>query len=162
MEIWRPVVGYEGRYEVSNLGNLRSLKFRGVCGENLMKSSKNYNGYHVVSLGKERKQFRLHVLVLEAFVGPRPEGMQGCHRDNDKSNNSLSNLRWDTPKGNISDRRDYSGEGNPNAKLTREQTVEIAARRQDGETTTILAAEFGISNVRVCQIAKLRDRISHY
>ncbi len=154
MENWRPIPEYKGRYEISDQGRVRSLLFRGHPKIQIMKSSRNYAGYHVISLGKERRQFRLHCLVLEAFVGPRPSGMQGCHRDDDKENNALSNLRWDTPQGNIADRTPINGEVNPNAKLTDEQTAEIRRRRIAGESGVKLAAEFGLTRTRIYQIAK--------
>lgn len=56
-----------------------------------------------MGLSGRRFERCVHHLVLEAFVGPRPAGMQGCHRDDDPRNNALDNLRWDTPAGNKSD-----------------------------------------------------------
>jgi hypothetical protein len=154
-EIWKSVVGYEGRYEVSDLGRVRSLRFRSVLGTQLMTPVRNYSGYYVVSLGANpKRQFRLHCLVLEAFVGLRPKGMQGCHNDSDKSNNQLFNLRWDTPKGNVADRPKMFGENNPRSKLTDEQRMEIVRRRRTGETTVYLGREFGISSTRVSQLVK--------
>lgn len=153
MEIWKDVVGYEGRYQVSNLGSVRSLKYRGHDVTSLMKPSTNYAGYLVVTLGKERKQVRVHCLVLEAFIGSRPEGAQGCHNDNDKLNCSLVNLRWDTPKGNVADRRSYKSDRNPNAKITEADRVEIKRRRDGGEKAKSIALDYGISAVRVSQIA---------
>ena len=153
METWKDVVGYEGRYEVSNLGNVRSLKYRGHDKIQLMKPSFNHAGYLVVTLGGERKQFRVHCLVLEAFIGLRPEGKQGCHNDSNKANCALDNLRWDTPKGNIGDRRSYDGDANPNAKLTELDRAEIKRRREGGEKLKEIAADYGISPVRVSQIA---------
>jgi hypothetical protein len=154
-EEWRDVVGFEGRYEVSNWGRVRSLAYRSTLGPQILQPSCNYAGYQVLTLGKARRQFRLHVLVLEAFVGLRPEGMQACHRDNDKSNNRLSNLRWDTPSGNIADRRSYWGSENPRSKLTDEQRVEIRRRRRAGERTIDLAREFGVTSTRVGQLSRV-------
>lgn len=51
----------------------------------------------------ERKYQYVHILVLTAFYGPCPEGMEGCHHDGDPLNNRLGNLRWDTHVGNVSD-----------------------------------------------------------
>jgi hypothetical protein len=70
-----------------------------------LKATKYSNGYHVVCLytddGKER--FLLHRLVLEVFTGQSSMGRHGCHLNGDKSDNSLANLRWDTPAGNAKD-----------------------------------------------------------
>ena len=71
------------------------------------------NSYVYVSLRKQgdggkAKSLTVHSLVLEAFVGPRPEGSQECHfPDRNKLNNNLSNLRWDTPSGNSLDRKEH-------------------------------------------------------
>lgn len=106
---WRPVVGFEGLYEVSNTGLVRSIdrvlhlsnrtyRRQGV----LLKPTVRHRGHLSVSLrrpGSKRVVF-IHVLVLEAFVGPRPDGMQCCHWDDNPSNNNLSNLRWDTCSAN--------------------------------------------------------------
>ena len=102
----------EGKYEVSDLGNLRSwAQPNGNCPypsePRLLKTTPNYAGYHVVTLSDwsgRRKQYRLHCLVLEAFVGPRPKGFHGAHEDDDKDNNALSNLAWKPPGENYRDR----------------------------------------------------------
>lgn len=109
-EDWREVTGFDG-YEVSSLGNVRSWRKLGRCGVGLRRESPrvlspvvNKDGYLVVSLGRVR--FLVHRLVLTTFVGPCPEGMEGCHDpDRSPSNNALSNLRWDTRKGNVDDCR---------------------------------------------------------
>ena len=102
-ETWRAVPGYEGRYEVSDHGRVRSL-LRG-----LMHPWHGF-GYPMVRLyDGAYKNMRVHRLVLMAFVGPCPEGMEACHNDGDRANARLSNLRWDTHAANIEDRK---GHGN--------------------------------------------------
>lgn len=156
-ETFKPVPGFEGRYEVSDEGRVRSLRFRSNGAPRILKSTMNWNGYHVLTLGAERRQVRLHCLVLEAFVGPRPSPEHdGCHGDNNKDNNHLSNLRWDTKEGNIADRRSYAGDDNPNAKLTKTQREEIKRRRLAGERPKDLAAEYGVTPPRICQICRSR------
>lgn len=113
MENWLPVVGYEGLYEVSDLGRVKSLKrevahWRGgtrTYQEKILKPVLQGGRYYIVSLNREGKLWtpKIHRLVLDAFVGPRPEGMQGCHRDDDKANNALSNVYWGTPRQNADD-----------------------------------------------------------
>ena len=101
MEIWKDVPGYVGLYQVSNLGNIRSLsKKRGWlqlrC--RLMKVRKNKHGYLQVHLmnGNNRKTFNVHRLVAIAFI-PNPEN-KPCidHIDTDKTNNHVDNLHWVT------------------------------------------------------------------
>jgi hypothetical protein len=101
-EIWKDVLGYEGRYQVSSLGRLKGP--RGIT-----EGSVGSRGYIQVCLRKKGDRYgvtkNLHVVVAEAFLGSRPEGMHICHSDGDKNNNKLSNLRYDTAKGNWEDFR---------------------------------------------------------
>jgi hypothetical protein len=106
MEAWKPVPGYEGAYEVSDAGQVRSLdrldaRGRRRTGKQLS-LRKQPSGHLTVSLCLDRlpRSFQVHHLVLMAFVGPRPEGMEGCHYDDNPSNNHLDNLRWDTRSAN--------------------------------------------------------------
>lgn len=117
-ESWKPVVGYEGLYEVSDMGRVRSLdrvvKYsNGSTHPHLGRVLKftPLHGYPSVCLAKSgtRKTRYVHLLVLEAFVGPRPPKMEGCHNDDIQTNNCLVNLRWDTPSEN---RRDIIRNGN--------------------------------------------------
>lgn len=109
-EEWRPVVGWESKYEVSNLGRIRSIPrvVRGGRGshrnvpQTIRKQFPTNSGYMIVGLsnGQNSRSRLVHVLVLEAFVGPRPSDMEACHFDGDKTNNVLSNLRWDKKRNN--------------------------------------------------------------
>lgn len=113
-EQWRPVVGHEVLYEVSSLGRVRSLPHTranrwGTESHHrgrLLTRVLRRDGYLHVCLfrGKKTYQHRpVHVLVLEAFVGPRPDGLVACHWDGDRQNASLGNLRWDTRSANAAD-----------------------------------------------------------
>ena len=114
-EEWRPVRGYEGQYEVSNYGRMRSLNYygRGVC--KIMRLTAGWNRYIKVGLrGRdgEMKYFRVHRLVAEAFLpAPLPEQTQVNHIDGNKQNNMVvegrCNLEWVTPRDNCN---------NPNTK----------------------------------------------
>lgn len=102
-EEWRPVVGWENYYRVSSFGRLYSLHQTG----RLVTGMPMDGGYRVLKLrDKERHGYlATHTMVLEAFVGPRPSAThEGCHEDGNGANNALSNLRWDTAKGNQADR----------------------------------------------------------
>lgn len=110
--VWRAVVGWEGLYEVSDIGDVRSVPriTKTERGQRHLKgkpisSWSDGTGHRLVGLYKSGKVTNrsLHTLVLEAFTGPRPDGMEGCHNDGDPSNNSIGNLRWDTRKGNVAD-----------------------------------------------------------
>lgn len=105
-EEWRPVVGFP-RYEVSNLGRLRS-RIR-TTDWAILATFATSKGYRRIALCREdgsKQKFRVHRLVLEAFVGPCPPGMECRHfPDNDTANNRLTNLGWATPVLNMLDRR---------------------------------------------------------
>lgn len=113
-ETWKPIAGYEGSYEVSDHGRVRSLD-RIVTGANgiPMRISGRIRrpGTHIRSGHKQiilRANGELfgrfvHRLVLEAFVGPCPEGMECCHNDGNPANNRLENLRWGTRSENVQD-----------------------------------------------------------
>lgn len=154
-EEWRDISGFEGRYQVSNLGRIKSLTFRGNGEPKIMIPSRNYSGYHVITLGKIRRQFKVHALVLEAFVGPRPSGYHACHNDSNKDNNQVSNLRWDSAKGNIQDRRRYVGEQNPNSKMSNEETAAAIKEIKSGLDKKILAKKYGVTVQRINQLEKV-------
>ena len=114
-EVWKPVVGYEGLYQVSNLGRVKSLprKVRQTSrwGKEMQRTVQEKiltahpllrSGHLYVRLHKEKKgkDWYVHTLVLTAFVGPRPEGMECLHRDGDPTNNRVENLRWGTRSQN--------------------------------------------------------------
>jgi hypothetical protein len=112
-EQWKPIPGFEGVYEVSSLGTVRSLdrqvwSARGfwmrVRGRILALSSLPTGHLHVtLKHGGRSENRQVHRLVLEAFAGPCPEGMEACHGDGDPTNNALSNLRWDSRSANVRD-----------------------------------------------------------
>lgn len=113
-EKWLPVVGYEGSYEVSDTGRVRSLDrvvrgrdggLRHIRGATLKPTTKR-RGHLAVSLHDDgRKSNRLvHQLVLEAFAGPRPAKCVTLHADDNPQNNSISNLAWGSHSDNMVDR----------------------------------------------------------
>lgn len=100
MEIWKSIVGYEGLYEVSSLGNFRKLLSDGSI-KNLKTTPNNW-GYYTIGLRKNGKvkQYRISRLIAEAFI-PNPDNKPYVdHIDTDKSNNRVDNLRWVTPSEN--------------------------------------------------------------
>jgi len=110
-EQWKPIPGYEGYYEVSDQGRVRSLDrmvkhksggLRRFPGK-LLRTRSQGNDYLSVSLNKlgNAKTRLIHHLVLESFVGPRPTNYVGCHGDGDVSNNHLKNLKWATQSENM-------------------------------------------------------------
>lgn len=140
-EEWLPVVGYEGMYEVSNKGRVRSLdrtwtQWHGglvpILGTMLSQVCHPDSGYMTVHLSKEGRKRRrpVHVLLLESFVGPQPEGMEGCHNNGKPGDNRRENLRWDTHSANMFDAVRHGTHPllrqNRRRRLTA-QSVEVAA-----------------------------------
>lgn len=106
-ERWKPVLGWENWYEVSDMGRVRrTAPNHGAILGRCKKLSPDKAGYLCVSLNRPGVQERssVHRLVLEAFVGLAPDGHECCHYDGNAMNNWLSNLRWGTPQDNADDR----------------------------------------------------------
>ena len=101
-EVWKPIKDYEGLYEVSNLGRVKTLNYRGTGKGKILKNIECSNGYLTVGLTKngKRKLFTVHRLVAEAFI-PNPEG-KPCidHINTIKNDNRIENLRWVTHEEN--------------------------------------------------------------
>lgn len=163
-EIWKPVVEHNG-YEVSNFGRVRSVDRVVMCAHPAQGTvAKNYrgkllrpggraSGHVTVAIGKNNSK-SVHTLVLESFVGPCPEGREGCHSDDDPTNNQLSNLRWDTRSNNLYDAvrngKKPVGEAVVNAKLT-EAAVRII-RQQKNPSVWFLGQRFGVSSAAIQQV----------
>lgn len=113
-EVWKDIPGIDG-YQASDLGRIRSVRHLVLCangqrqfhGGNDLRPYPDSKGYLYVKIsqhGKRRNRF-VHQLVLSAFRGQIPDGMEGCHNDGCPSNNRLDNLRWDTRSENHRDKR---------------------------------------------------------
>lgn len=159
-EIWRPVPGKEGIYEVSNLGNIRRCAY-------LLNLINEGRGYQVVTLGAKNRRY-VHRLVAEAFLGPAPFPMaQVNHKDNNPVNNAVENLEWVTSRENnhhaqslgllnYSDTSNWRrGESHPRARLTEDQVRQIRALYKPVRgSQTALARQFGVSPKLIYNIVK--------
>lgn len=156
-EHWLPVVGWEGLYEVSDLGRVRSLPRRGakrprMYGGKILEPYLSDQGYRTVALcyGGKQKTQKVHQLVAAAFLGLRPVGMETLHGPEGKLVNTPVNLRYGTSAENTADMfRDGTiqmGTSNSSAKLTEDIVLECRRRyAAGGVTSAVLAAEFGLS-----------------
>jgi hypothetical protein len=147
MNDWRNIKGYEGHYQVSSAGQVRSLK----RGGRLMSPAVSRTGYHQVNLYLEGrvKHFYVHRLVAAAFIRPIPDGMEVNHKDGDKSNNDVKNLEIVTSEENLRHARETGlmpsgGERSPVAKLTEEEVGEIRGARGKGVRAGELADAYGV------------------
>ncbi len=168
-EVWKAIPDFPG-YEVSDHGRVRSFwrqgrKRRGLMDtpQKILRPFPKKDGYLGVCLFKNGKVFilRIHRLVLLAFVGPCPLGMQSCHADGTRTNNFLKNLRWDTPLGNGADAKkhgSHKGMKNGQAKLTESQVKEIRALySNEGYKQKNLGEMFSVCPQNICQIVNCQS-----
>lgn len=180
-EVWKDIPAYEGLYQVSNLGRVKSLKrkagilSRGVqwmdrtVPEKVLSPSRA-GGYATVTLCKSNVKvgYGVHVLVLTSFVGPCPEGMWCRHLNGDSFDNRLSNLCWGTPKENGEDRVRHGtsgkgipkikcrGETHPRAKLTEDSVRKMRMLYEEEHTMRDLARMFRVDDSVVsCTVRRL-------
>ena len=157
-EEWKPIAGFEGVYEISSFGRVRSLDREvghrsgaAIRRGKVLSPRKDGSGYLFVSLCAHSKSInaKLHRLVAEHFLPSSPLS-EVNHKDFDKANNSVSNLEWVSRKGNQDHANNggrFSATSNPRRakKLTQELALDIRAARADGYTYKELAVKFNIS-----------------
>ena len=132
-EIWKDIKGYDGLYQASNLGRIRSLNFKRTGKEKLLKPSLNRNGYQQVKLCKngKAKRYFVHRLVYEAFNGEIHEGMQVNHKDENPQNNILSNIdTLMTPKENMN-------WGTRNKRIAKALSKHVIQKSLDGKVVKV-------------------------
>lgn len=103
-EIWRDIKGFEGKYQISNLGNIKSLNYMRTGKEKLLKKGINGRGYYFVNVTKNNKYKNLlmHQEVAKAFIKNEDSKKTDInHKDGNKLNNNVSNLEWCTRSENI-------------------------------------------------------------
>lgn len=169
-EVWLPVVGYEGLYECSNYGNVRSVTRRISLSNggsrlrvgSVLKLGFNAKGYRQVDLSKDgtRQKYAVHRIVAFAFISQPPtEKHQVNHIDGNKVNNHISNLEWVTASYNMAHahatglfpRQD--GIYGSNARLTEEQVLEIRSEYSKGGCTQLeLAEKHGVQRTTVWHV----------
>ena len=138
-EIWKPIKEFEGYYEVSNMGRVRSLNYKRTGKKKILKNIEDHKGYLEVGLTKngKRKQFKVHRLVAEAFI-PNPEN-KPCidHINTVKNDNRVENLRWVTYKENSNNEKTlekFKGENHHFfGKHHTEETKKKISEAQKGE-----------------------------
>ena len=165
-EEWRSVVGYEGRYEVSSMGRVRSYYIAGhqivsISPQRICCLDVAQDGYHRIELRRDgtARKFYVHDLLLFAFVGPCPSGMMARHLDGTRTNNIPGNLEWATAKDNQGDRVRHGthirGERCPHAKLTHERVAELRILCATGQATQEIAGRmFGLPQQQVSKIIR--------
>ncbi len=140
-EIWKPIVGFEKNYEISNLGNIKNTH-----NGKLRKCNPDKQGYIKVSIRVTGivKFYKIHRLVAEAFI-PNPENKPLVnHKDRNPSNNMLNNLEWVTPLENV---RHFRGQSYDKPKFTVSDIDDMYKYFKSGKTLS-----------EITGIYKLRDK----
>ena len=159
-EIWRDVVGYEGLYQISNLGRVKSLLFGR---ERILKTRYNVEGYAVIKLTRKDKGkiYPIHKLLAQAFI-PNPENKPIVnHKDGNKMNNNLDNLEWVTHSENV--KHSYKmglikpkrGSENVQSKLSEEEVFYIRKNykyRDEEFNAHKLAQKFGVATSTIYRV----------
>jgi len=169
MEIWKDIAGHEGRYQVSDAGRVRSLDRIVVTRLGVPKRTNgrilalkpNVGGYLSLRLGRG-VPVMVHQLVAEAFIGKCEKGIHVCHNDGNKENNTPSNLRHDTPKGNQADRAIHGtkteGVKCYRAVLDDDKVREIRKLIEAKELThSKIAKQYGVVSTTISLIASGRN-----
>lgn len=167
-EIWKPIAGFSGLYEVSSLGNVRSNDRevghrwggKAIKRGKLLKPRKDKDGYLFVTLcaGGISIGSKVHRLVAEHFLPPSDLN-EVNHKDFNKANNAAENLERSTRKANQVHARDggrFSASSNPKRakKLNLETVRQVRAAREEGATYAALAEQFGISAPTALKIVR--------
>jgi hypothetical protein len=157
-EVWKFIEGFEA-YEISSHGRVRSHA-RGA--PRIVVGGLDSSGYRIINLALQgaRKTYKVHRLVLTAFVGPCPGGMQAAHLNGVRTDNRLENLSWVTPLENASH---IAKHRNPRrigreSRLTAEEIDSLRAEYDSGLTLSELAAKYGVATTYAREIGlRLRN-----
>lgn len=150
-EVWKDVIGYEGLYQISNFGNVKSLGNSFSRKERFLKLSPQSKGYLTVVLQKngKRKMMLVHRLVAEYFVSNLNDKLQVNHINGIKTNNRAENLEWVSHRENldhaIKNNLTLKGEENRNSKLKDVDVIKIHYLLQKGVTTKELSESYNVS-----------------
>lgn len=185
-EAWKSAVGFEGMYEVSDLGGVRRLETtaRGRCLKlrtlpaALLKQHRNHAGYAWITLSgvpgvdgiRKKSKKVVHRLVAEAFLGQAPsEAHQINHLDGNKENNRLSNLEWVTPKENmrhasamglLRPQSPWTSRRRGGQKLAPEDVILLRNMYAEGELQRTLAARFGVSAPHISSVVNEKSWVT--
>lgn len=159
MEEWKDIVGYEGRYKVSNLGRVSG---KGRWNKWGILKQRNQDGYGCVTLwnGGEYKGFRVARLVGKHFMDGFRQGLFINHIDGNPTNNCESNLEWTTPKENTHHAIrlglfNFKGERNKGSKITSKDVVAIRDMAKNGGIRyRAIGKKFGLTKDHISRIVR--------
>ena len=168
-EIWKDIKSYEGRYQISNFGRVKSLPriaYRSTSSfkvsEKILKSGLDKLGYERIRLGSkahnDKSTYKVHRLVAIAFVDNADSKAEVNHRDSIKTNNRADNLEWSSRKENMQHAaknnlmKRLAGEDNPNAKLNKKIVLEMFKLKADGIKNKEIAKTFNVGYSQTSRI----------
>lgn len=167
IEEWRAIPGFEGTHEVSNFGRARSLDRTQSCkdrrgGRVIRKlrgkilSPRRSSTGHLSIQPRRGTAISIHIAILCAFVGPQPDGKEGCHNDGNPGNNRLENLRWDTRSENVKDAFRHGTRNSGNSNFARLTENDIPKIRELLKTLSIrqIAEQYEIDQSAIRNIKK--------
>jgi len=161
MEIFKPVLGFESEYHISNLGNLMTVKQgSGARSGRILKKGYNLRGYVQYTLGRYGGRHSAHLLVMQAFVGKKPEGMEINHINGIKDDNRLENLEYCTKSQNklhaVNVLNKGRGVSHGNSKLNDDIIREIRQLASTGLSFYKIADLYNITRPNVGYIVNLK------
>ena len=167
---YKDIPGFPG-YRIGSDGSVWSKRSRKMSGRlnsdwHRLTLTTRKSGYITACFraGSKNHVRYIHHLVLESFVGPRPDGMECCHGPDGASDNRLENLRWGTPEENDQDKllhgRLLRGDRHPNTKISDREVDVIRFLADEGVPRILLAAALGVSRARIGDLASGRSRIA--
>lgn len=167
MEIWKDVQGYDGKYQISNMGKVKSLPRIALCRNGIIKSvpggimvAKVSNGYLIIGLrdGKKKRFFTVHSLVAKAFIANPQDNRQVNHKNGNKADNRAENLEWVTASENVRhsfrvlNRPKNYGRKNGSCRLTEDNVRFIRAHYIPGHPIfgqSAMARQFSVTQYAV-------------
>lgn len=157
-EIWKDIKGYEGIYQVSNMGNIRSLNYRKMNQNKILKLDKDINGYlnADLNLNGKREVYKVHRLVAEAFIENKHNKKVINHKNGIREDNRVENLEWCTSSYNNTNivKRQYK-----NVKRNRKEIEQYDENNNLIKTWNSISTasiETGISYPNICSCCKGR------
>lgn len=165
-ERWKPIPGYEGYYEISDLGRVkRTAPTKGTWVGRIITPTKGSDGYQTIRLSKDtvKKTYSTHRIVAIVFLGGYKPGLQVNHKNGNKLDPRADNLEWVTPRQNVHHARDVlgvkffpgdraRGENNGKAKLTENKVRQVKLLLEEGVPVKRIAAQFGVHHSQISRI----------
>ncbi len=146
-EEWRDIVGFEGRYQVSSLGRVQSMS-------RVLTPSPNADGYRLVNLQDNKTRYVSH-LVAQAFLGPRPKNAVVAHKNDDRTDDSVTNLAYKTHKQNMEDKAKNGRQmrGSKLVTLHERDIPVIRSKLAQGMSKSAIARLYGVTPATIRSIA---------